>query len=700
MITTTSKNMLKTKSIIIIVAMLLISVNAFSAPLFQEKQSKWANEAVQQLIEKNIIAGYPNKTFLGHRNATRYELAVVIANFLELEENNTINCFNKEDLNLIKKLCEELKPELKNLNLTTSSIEKDIENLYKRIGDLDSLRFRGGIVSRYILQHIWWGSGDPSTSTTPTDYSTGRPIYNGNNLSSLLTFAVTWPRIENLKLKGGVEFAGWGTSGNPLTGVYYGLTPPYMSNPITIAPRGANHDWINLSLNKIGIIHEESGSVLKLGSFYPSFFLSSFLRGQKNPNAIGPEVLPMYGFNYTNQKFNRLYGYEIIWTTMGQSTNYNTQLGGISFWKAFKFLKGGATVTCNFINIQNEELCGGVHQGAGLLLLPSLSPFPGTISWRDDPSGATSLNIGPQKEKLFGLSLELRPFKKFTMRGLYGRSSYNADTTLTNFRKNVYGNLYDISLNTELMKFDISAEYLRIAPTYDPFLSRYPNVAGITITLPLFIPQSNFYSGYYQLHDNRSYPNNREGYRLSIGRMIKDIYLNFKYEITRQLYPSTAYQIQSIGNIEPVFSQISGGDSEKGYISNWSLSLDKPLGTNTGVKLNGSYYKTRRFADYTTNDIDSKIGSLFMGINHKFNPWVSGVLKVNYNTVRGHNVFLSFSDYSQLVSSLDLNYTSVDLPNDTGFNLKVFLQNLNYNDRQMQVKWNGLQGGCEFSYTF
>ena len=39
----------------------------------------WAKDAIDRLVERGIILGYPDGTFRGTQNLTRYEAAVIIA---------------------------------------------------------------------------------------------------------------------------------------------------------------------------------------------------------------------------------------------------------------------------------------------------------------------------------------------------------------------------------------------------------------------------------------------------------------------------------------------------------------------------------------------------------------------------------------------------------------------------------------------
>lgn len=111
----------------------------------------WAYKAIQQCIERyQILDGFPDKTFKGSRNITRYEAAAAFYKImLRAEQMVRQNMVNQEDLKLLKDLQQEFKTEIENLKKTTPNIEmtdkitkleKELEKVKK---DMGSLRFGG-----------------------------------------------------------------------------------------------------------------------------------------------------------------------------------------------------------------------------------------------------------------------------------------------------------------------------------------------------------------------------------------------------------------------------------------------------------------------------------------------------------------------------------------------------------------------------
>ncbi|MGY2897242.1 hypothetical protein ACVWZX_005288, partial [Deinococcus sp. UYEF24] len=50
----------------------------------------WAKDAIDKIVAKGIILGYPDGTFRGTQNLTRYEAAVIIARLLDQIATGTV----------------------------------------------------------------------------------------------------------------------------------------------------------------------------------------------------------------------------------------------------------------------------------------------------------------------------------------------------------------------------------------------------------------------------------------------------------------------------------------------------------------------------------------------------------------------------------------------------------------------------------
>ena len=110
---------------------------AFSAPFTDIQANHWAYEAVNQMAEKGIIQGFPDGTFKGKQNVSRYQLAMITAKMLANVEQNGTGSLAKSDLQTLEKLTVEFADELATLGIKTTSLEDDM-NVLKR--DLSTLK--------------------------------------------------------------------------------------------------------------------------------------------------------------------------------------------------------------------------------------------------------------------------------------------------------------------------------------------------------------------------------------------------------------------------------------------------------------------------------------------------------------------------------------------------------------------------------
>jgi hypothetical protein len=91
----------------------------------------WAKEAVEALAAKGILVGFPDGTFRGNENLTRYQAALIIYRLLqqieeELKakgESPTMEAMSPEDLEALKNAIQELAAELAALGVRVSALE-------------------------------------------------------------------------------------------------------------------------------------------------------------------------------------------------------------------------------------------------------------------------------------------------------------------------------------------------------------------------------------------------------------------------------------------------------------------------------------------------------------------------------------------------------------------------------------------------
>ena len=108
------------------VAALTAGVSAYAANPFSDvSEDDWAYQAVSDLSVQGVVEGYPDGTFKGERNMTRYELAQIVARMLAKEDQ-----LNAEQKATLDKLAAEFADELANLGVRVGNLEKKVGNLY------------------------------------------------------------------------------------------------------------------------------------------------------------------------------------------------------------------------------------------------------------------------------------------------------------------------------------------------------------------------------------------------------------------------------------------------------------------------------------------------------------------------------------------------------------------------------------------
>ena len=107
------------------VAALTAGVSAYAANPFSDVSTDdWAYQAVSDLSDQGVVEGYPDGTFKGERNMTRFELAQVIARLMAREDQ-----LNAEQRATLDKLAGEYADELANLGVRVSNLEKKVGNI-------------------------------------------------------------------------------------------------------------------------------------------------------------------------------------------------------------------------------------------------------------------------------------------------------------------------------------------------------------------------------------------------------------------------------------------------------------------------------------------------------------------------------------------------------------------------------------------
>ena len=104
--------------------------SAFAANPFSDVTPQdWAYQAVAQLASQGIVNGYPDGTFKGQQNITRYEMAQMVAKALVRQDR-----VDAEQNAIINRLANEFSAELNNLGVRVATLENKVGN-FKFTGD-------------------------------------------------------------------------------------------------------------------------------------------------------------------------------------------------------------------------------------------------------------------------------------------------------------------------------------------------------------------------------------------------------------------------------------------------------------------------------------------------------------------------------------------------------------------------------------
>ena len=115
------------KKILAMAAAVALSLGASAMaanPFADVSTSDWAYQAVADLSDQGIVEGYPDGTFKGQTNITRYEMAQIIARLMAKEDQ-----YNAEQRATIDKLAGEYADELDTLGVRVSNLEKKVGNI-------------------------------------------------------------------------------------------------------------------------------------------------------------------------------------------------------------------------------------------------------------------------------------------------------------------------------------------------------------------------------------------------------------------------------------------------------------------------------------------------------------------------------------------------------------------------------------------
>ena len=396
--------------IIISVLIALLSSNAFAAPLFGDVPAgHWAEDAVANLAAKGLVEGYPDGTFKGDRACSRWELAMVIARFLAKNDQEHASFATKDELEQLKSLVREFSDELEAIGVRVTNLEDQYQRLDTRVNELERIRFYGSFQTVYVSQTAGGGLEDVGSLNTPgIDWINGRLLTKGTGMSAVARLGVEThvaPEID-----AGTEFAAYTSLGEKSVDQYWGVVPPYLSNPFlgTGAPVSGtggvqplnNRPWTRMTLDNFWMTHKPSQTKVTCGSYTPENIERFIVAGPKNPNIHNPEYLPFYGARVNSFKPGRLLSWEAVYATVPQDSggalNYLTWMAGAN--AALNFER--ARLSVSYLRVLNEMNYNTTIGTAGII------PIPLGRRWLDKRTNTLRTFVGPQEQDTIGASLD------------------------------------------------------------------------------------------------------------------------------------------------------------------------------------------------------------------------------------------------------------------------------------------------------
>jgi hypothetical protein len=122
---------MKMKAAVLAATFALGATVAFAANPFSDVPSdSWAYQSVSQLAQAGIVNGYPDGTFRGQNDITRYEMAQMVAKAMAHQDKATA-----EQRAMINKLADEFADELNSLGVRVTNLENKVGNV-KTTGDM------------------------------------------------------------------------------------------------------------------------------------------------------------------------------------------------------------------------------------------------------------------------------------------------------------------------------------------------------------------------------------------------------------------------------------------------------------------------------------------------------------------------------------------------------------------------------------
>lgn len=185
---------------------------SYSAALVDVPSGHWAEDAVQKLVDSGLIKGYPDGTFKGDRNLTRYEYALVVERMMNLIDKTYCTkseckdaggqpvAIDPEEIeevkSIIKKLAAEFKDEIAALKV---KIDENTSRISALEDDVRANRFGNIQISGSVRQRVDVPNTDLGSTAFLNDYL---GFYFGNTSATSGDVAAGYEMVPSITFTG------------------------------------------------------------------------------------------------------------------------------------------------------------------------------------------------------------------------------------------------------------------------------------------------------------------------------------------------------------------------------------------------------------------------------------------------------------------------------------------------------------------
>ena len=212
---------MKKTTLIASAAMIMAGAAIASAnPFADVPYSHWAYDAINTMASRGVIQGFPDGTYKGNKNVTRYELAMITAKMIANIENG-VGSVSKDDMKTLEKLTTEFADELALLGVKITALEddmavvkedvaglkKDVDGIksYMKNGGMEKVKLSGDMLVRNFGSKIEVDGNDVSKKHHT---ETLLRLQMDAQIDENITARARWNMIENRNDRGTNEWNG------------------------------------------------------------------------------------------------------------------------------------------------------------------------------------------------------------------------------------------------------------------------------------------------------------------------------------------------------------------------------------------------------------------------------------------------------------------------------------------------------------